>query len=233
MKYQAKNYTCVQYYREEREDGIMGKAGILERLENKEIKSEELADEVLRNSDLLPELLKGLSLSKAPIKFCSAKTLRTISEKKPELLYPELKFFIQLLESENNIIKWNAMDILANLVKVDTKRKFDKIFDKYYGGLEDESMVTAAHVVDNSGKIAKAKPYLAGKITTELLRVEKIPRNQECRNILMGKTILAFNMYWDQIDNKDEVNAFVRRQLNNTRHATKNKAEKFLRNREK
>ncbi len=211
----------------------MGKAGILERLENKEAEPTSLADEVLKNSDLIPELLRGLSLSKASIKFGSAKTLRTVSEKRPELLYPELKFFIQLLESENNIIKWNAMDILANLTKVDTKRKFDKIFDKYYGGLEDESMVTAAHVVDNSGKIAKAKPYLAGKITTNLLKLEKISRTQECKNILMGKAILAFNNYWDQIENKDEVNAFVRRQLNNTRHATKKKAEKFLKKRAK
>jgi hypothetical protein len=74
-----------------------------------------------------------------------------------------------------------------------------------------------------------AKPHLIPKITTELLKLEEIPRNQECKNILYGKAILAFGMYFNEIENKNAVISFVRKQLNNSRNSTKVKAEKFLR----
>lgn len=112
------------------------------------------------------------------------------------------------------------------------KNKFDEIFKKYHSFLSADSMITVAHVVDNSGKIAKARPHLAQRIASELLKLEKIPTKpqptQECKNILLGKIILAFDMYFDQIENKDDMISFVKRQGNNTRNATKVKAEKFL-----
>ncbi|MFQ5892465.1 MAG: hypothetical protein ACE5HW_06695 [Candidatus Methanofastidiosia archaeon] len=176
----------------------------------------------------LPEIFNGISSENARIKFKSAKILRIVSEKNPQELYSQIDFFIILLDSENNIIKWNAMDVIANLTLVDSENKFDEIFEKYYGLLSDESMITAGHVVENSGKIAKAKPYLQYKITNELLKVESIPRRQECKNILLGKVILSFGQYIDQVKNKEKMISLAKRQLNNTRNATKKKAEKFL-----
>lgn len=207
---------------------IMEQNEILERLAEKEIAPDDLAEEVLKDLDLLPEIVKGISSTNPQIKFGCAKILRTVSREKPEELYHKFGFFIELLDSDNNIIKWNVIDTVANLTKVDVKNQFDAIFDKFYDLLSDESMITAAHVIDNSGKIARAKPYLTQKITAELLMLEKTPRNQECWNILLGKAILAFGQYFEQIDSKDEVISFAERQLNNTRNATNVKAEKFL-----
>jgi len=122
--------------------------------------------------------------------------------------------------------------IIANLARVDIENRFDAIFDKYYGLLNAEYMVTVANVVGNSGKIAKAKPHLTQKITNELLKTENLATKshlaQECKNIIVGHAISALEMYFDQIKNKEEVIAFVRRQLNNPRNATKVKAENFL-----
>jgi hypothetical protein len=205
----------------------MKKSDILDKLGKKEIKAEEIAEEI-ENSGFLPEILNGISSENPRVRFKSAKILRIVSEQNPEMLYSKMDSFIRLLDSENNILKWNAMDIIANLTLVDSENKFDEIFEKYYGLLSDESMVTAGHVVDNSGKIAKAKPYLQNKITTELLKVESIPRGQECKNILLGKVILSFGQYIDQVKNKEKIISLAKRQLNNTRNATKKKAEKFL-----
>jgi len=147
-----------------------------------------------------------------------------------------MDFFIDLLDTENNIIKWNAMDVIANLTRVDTKKKFDDIFTRYYDFINADTMITIAHVVDNSGKIALAKPCLINQITNELLKLEKIstkPRiTQECKNILFGKAIIAFDKYFDQIEKPKEVISFIKRQLKNTRAATKIKAEKFIKKRE-
>lgn len=65
-------------------------------------------------------------------------------------------------------------------------------------------MITAGYVIDNSGKIARAKPHLQNKITKGLLEVEKIPRSSECRNILLGKVILSFSQYIGQVDDKEK-----------------------------
>ena len=205
----------------------MKKSDILDKLGKKEIKAEEIAEEI-ENSGFLPEILNGISSENPRVRFKSAKILRIVSEQNPEMLYSKMDSFIRLLDSENNILKWNAMDIIANLTLVDSENKFDEIFEKYYGLLSDESMVTAGHVADNSGKIAKAKPYLQNKITTELLKIESIPRGQECKNILLGKVILSFGQYIDQVKNKEKIISLAKRQLNNTRNATKKKAEKFL-----
>jgi hypothetical protein len=139
-----------------------------------------------------------------------------------------MDFFIKLLAHENNIIKWNAQDVIANLTTVDRKDKFNKIFSKYYKGLYDDSMVTAAHVVDNSGAIALAKPKLQIRITNELLNIDETQHSTECKNILKGKAILSFEKYYEQVKNKDQILKFVKKELKNKRPATKKKAEKFF-----
>jgi len=208
----------------------MSKSDILRKLEEKKTKDEELVEEAIKNREFLHALLHGISSSNPRIKFRSAKILRTVSERNPKMLYSDWKFFAKLLESENNILKWNAMDIIANLTQVDSNSRFNGLFKKFYSYLYEESLITAGHVVDNSGTIALAKPEFQDKITKELLKVEEIPLpTEECRNILIGKTIQAFDMYIDRTNNKDEIVSFVKRQLNNTRKATKAKAEKFLR----
>ena len=203
-------------------------SGIINFINQKEDLSEEVAQKVIENPLLLPVLLEGISSSNTRVRFRSAKILRIISSKNPEMLYPRLDFFIELIESENNIIKWNALDVIANLTGADGEHRFDEIFEKYYHLLQDESMITAAHVVDNSAKIISYRPDLQERITAELLKVDKIPRDKECQNILAGKAILTFDQYFNEIEDKDAVISFVESKLENPRNATKVKAEKFL-----
>lgn len=212
----------------------MKENSILNAIAKKETKTEEVAEKVMENSELLPELLSGIESANPRIRFGSAKVLRIISGKNPEMLYSRMEFFVNLLDSENNILKWTALDIIANLTTVDSHKKFNRLFKKFYGYLNEGSLITAGHVVDNSGKIALSKPELQSDITKELLKVEKVPLpTEECRNILIGKTIKAFQVYYNEIENKDAVVSFVKRQLNNPRNATKTKAEKFLKRLEK
>ena len=143
--------------------------------------------------------------------------------------YPRIDFFIDLLDSENSILKWSTIDIIGNLVSVDVDNRFEKVFQRFCELLKEGSLITAAHVVGNSGKIVNVKPELENKITGELLGIQRIKLpTEECWNILIGYTILAFDQYFDKIQNKKKVISFVERQLKNSRNATKLKAEKFL-----
>jgi len=205
---------------------------LLQKLVNKSMTKEELLQKVNHNFDLLPEVVKGVYSPKATIRYGCAKVLLDLSERHPEKLYPYMDFFTSLLESKYRIVTWNAMAILANLTSVDKDKKFDAIFDKYYSFMDDPYMVTVANVVGNSGKIAVAKPYLIQKITNELLEVENITTTphltEECKRVIAEKTIESFDKFFDQVNTKDKVISFVKKNLHSPRETLRQAAENFI-----
>jgi len=177
-------------------------------------------------------VLNGLSSSRAAIRYGCAKVLMDLSEENPERLYPHMDSLVDLLDSKYRILTWNAMAIIANLTEVDTEKKFDAIFDKYYSFLDDEYMVTVANVVGHSGKIALAKPYLIPRITNELLRVENISTTphltEECKKVIAEKAIKSFDVFFDKIEHKERVVTFAEKHLSSSRKTLRKEAENFL-----
>jgi len=205
---------------------------LLQKLADKSLTKEELLQRVKNDFGLLRELLDGVSSSRAAIRYGCAKVLMDLSEEHPERLYPYMDLFVSLLDSKQRILVWNAMAIIANLTRVDTDKKFDAIFDKYYSFLNDSYMVTVANVVGHSGKIALAKPHLVEKITNELLKVETISitphLTQECKKVIIEKTIKSFDMFFDKVTQKERVLSFVQRHVHDPRKTLKATAEDFL-----
>ena len=205
---------------------------LLQKLGNKEITKAELFLKVEADFTLLPELLDGTSSSKAAVRYGCGKVLMDLSEKYPEKLYTYMDRFIGLLDSKYRILTWNAMAIIANLTTVDCDRKFDAIFDKYYSYLSNEYMVTVANIIGNSARIALAKPYLVQKITAELLRVEHsllTPHlTTECKRVIAEEAIKTFDAFFEEIEAKEQVLSFVKRQLDSTRPALRKQAQGFL-----
>ena len=176
-------------------------------------------------------LIKDLNSKQAAVKYKAAKTLSRMSEENPEILYPYFETFVKLLDGTNNILKWNAIDIIGNLAAADTEDKFSSLFGKYYGLLVSGSLITAAHVVESSPVIIKYKPELENQITGTLFSVEFVPLpTAECRDILRGKVITAFNKYAKTSKNKNLMLGFAGRLVNKSgiRPATQKKAAAFL-----
>jgi hypothetical protein len=205
---------------------------LLQKLESKAFTKEELLQKVEKDFSLLPVVLKGTSSPKATVRYGCAKVLMDVSEKYPEILYPYFDDFIVLLKSKYRILTWNAIAIIANLTGVDRGRKFDAIFDQYYGFLNDEYMVTVANVVGNSAKIALAKPHLVQRITSELLKVENIKLTPhltaECKRVIIEHTIKSLDVFFEKIEAKEQVLSFVRKQLCSTRTSLRKEAQSFL-----
>jgi hypothetical protein len=205
---------------------------LLKKLAAKTLTKDELRRKVEHDFSLLPTLLTGLSSPKAAIRYGCAKILMDLSAEYPEKLYPYMDTFVGLLDSKYRILTWNAMAIIANLAKVDKEQKFDAAFDRYYGFLNDEYMVTVANVVGNSGKIALAKPYLVPRITEKLLTVEYLSvtphLTAECKRVIAEKAIGAFDLFFDKVTQKGKVFAFVEKQLNSSRLPLRIQAESFL-----
>jgi hypothetical protein len=206
---------------------------LLQKLSNKSLTRQALLQKVKENPKLIPEVLNGLSSSKPAVRYGCAKMLMDLSEEQPEWLYPYMDSFIALLDSKYRILVWNAMAIIANLARVDKDKKFDRIFDKYYGFLNDPYMVTVANVVGNSCKIALAKPHLVEKIASELLKAENLSTTPhltaECKRVITEKAIEYFDLFFDRIEAEARIISFVKRNRNSSRKSLKTKAEDFLR----
>ncbi len=205
---------------------------LLARFAEKSMTTLELLQSVEQDWTLLPQLLEGVSSSKASVRYSCSKVLMSLSEAHPEKLYPFVDCIIDLLDSRYRILIWNALAIIANLAVVDEKKKVDAIFDKYYSFLNDEYMITVANVVGNSGKIALAKPYLIDEIANELLKVDDISLTshltEECKRVILEKTIKSFDLFFDKITQKRRVISFVERHARSSRRTLRATAGEFL-----
>lgn len=213
----------------------MAKANILEQLGQKGADIPAFVERVIKRPKEIAELIEALKVEKRAVKFAYEKVLRLTSERRPELIYAYFEVFAGLLDSDNSIIKWGAIMTIANLAAVDEQKKFETIFKKYYSPISGPTMITAANIIGSSVKIALAKPELTESITKEILKVEKAKYQRhgklspECRNVAIGHAIDSFEKFFEQIDDKKAVIAFVKRQLKNTRKQVAKKAERFIR----
>ncbi len=168
--------------------------------------------------------------SKDPvIKYGCAKRLLAAAKEDPAQLYPRLDFFVSLLDGENRILKWTAIDVIGQLARVDTAGDVDKLTGRLFALLGAGNMITANHAITALANIARTKPEHQNRITREILKVEHYSFDtSECRNIAVGTAIVAIGSYFDQLPDKEAAVAFARRQTKNTRNATRKKAEQFL-----
>ncbi len=187
------------------------------------------AFETLEKASELEPLIEGLGSRDARTRFASAKKLRIIASQQPELLYPLFDVFVALLSNQNKILQWEGSIVISHLARVDTARKFPRIFDKYFAPICGPVMISAANVIGGSARIARAQPALAERIATELLKVNKARyASLECRNIAIGHAIAAFGEFFDLLRKPQRVLEFVRGAVKNPRLATANKARRLL-----
>ena len=188
-----------------------------------------LARKAISNPRLVPGILEGLNADKPRIKYGCAKALRLVSEQSPDRLYRHWDFFVHLLDHENKILQWDAAFVLSHLARVDAQDRFAAIFKKYFSRIPGPAMITAANVIQGSARIAQAKPRLADRIATEVLKVAKGRyQTAECRNVAIGHAIVALGDILPLLRRPAPAIQFVRKQTKNPRPATRKKAERFL-----
>lgn len=165
----------------------------------------------------------------AKIKYASAKKAIAISKEGPSELYPDFDFFVELLNSENQIIKWTAIQVIGNLSKVDKKKKVDKLLPRLIGFLNCGKMITANNTILVLSEIVLNKPEYQKMIFKEFIKVEHYNYDTlECRNVALGKVVSALGKFKDEIKDRKDILEFLERQTNNTRASVKKRAIKLL-----
>jgi len=212
----------------------MNSSKLLQKIAHKNSEKNKIAKKVIKNSELLPELFAGLQAREARIKYGSNKVLMIISEKNPTVLYPKLDFFINQLDSENNFLKWGAIQIIANLSRVDSVHRFENVFSKYFAPILGHKMITAVNTIKSATIIAANKHHLTEKISEEILKVEGADyETSECNDIVIGQAIKTLNELFPLLKSKKPVFEFAQRQLKNKRPATRKIADIFIRKNQK
>lgn len=189
----------------------------------------EASELCIKKPDQIKALLPYLDKDDKILKNALIKTFAVISRTSPITLYPYFSFFSDLMLDPDKILQWNAIDIVANMAEVDDMGYFDQsLVQRFLNLLEDSSMITASHSVDNLWKISKSVKWAQNTIAEHLLRIDKIKRNPECAHILTGKAIQTFSRILPELKDKNKIIGFVERQLTNPRPATAKKAQLFM-----
>jgi len=162
-------------------------------------------------------------------KYAMVKEYKKTAKENPSELYPLLDKFISLLDNENNVIKWMSIDIIGLLAKVDSDNKIDSLLSKLYKQLNCGKMITVNHIIDCLVNISLAKPEYKNKTVKELLKIQNYEYDtDECKNIVYGKILEAFDKIIENINKNKDVIAFIEEQSHNTRSSVKKRAEKIL-----
>ena len=169
-------------------------------LEKRTLEQKKNAENAVRNAKLLSELLDGLLSKKCAKRYKNFKTIYTVSEDHPEVLYQKWDFFEKMLKSNNNTYKFYAIHILANLARIDQKSKFERTMNDFYCILNGDALVPACHVAYVSGKIANAKPELADEIAKQLLNIEKA--SYKHKELVQANALKAFSEFLNKVNDK-------------------------------
>lgn len=181
----------------------MKDSALLQQIGQKSADKGEIADRVASDPALIAEVMRGLDARRASVKYGCAKVLLIISERTPQVLYPHVDSFIELLDSESNVLKWTGICVVGNLAAVDREKKIDHVLPKYLGPIPGPVLITAANVIIGGARIGTAKPYLADRIAAEILKVEHAQyRTPECRSVALGHAINSLDQLFDCLEKK-------------------------------
>ena len=201
---------------------------MLAEMDDKNADIEGMAARALADRELIPGLLDGLKTKNETYRYNCHKVLMFISEENGEALYPAWDYFVEHLGSGNSYHKMSAALLIARLVKADTENKFEDIFDKYYGLLDDQSMVVAYYAASSSARIVRAKPHLRGRITGELLNIDGTHHPAGRKELIKTGVIEALDECMAGSDDRVKIVEFVRKQQDSESPKTRKAARAFL-----
>ena len=204
---------------------------IIPDLIDKKITIQTAAEKAIKNESILSELLDGILSKKEEIRFNSHETLLYISGNNPAVLYPKWDYLSNLLTSDNHFHRYIAINLIANLVKVDSEQKFERDFDQYFQNIAGERTMVAGQAAMNAGKIAKAKPNLQAKITKILLKIDRIHQGKQTE-LMKAAATTAFDDYFDEAVDKEKIVDFVKSSLESDSPKARKVAKEFLEKRE-
>ena len=194
------------------------------------IKAEDLYDRLVKNQKYVEAVVEGLDSSNKRVKNRSAKLLKMLSADHPRKLKKYYARFVELLNSKDSILKWNAVAAVGNISRHLKPEEIEKLLPRLIRISKDKKMITGNLAVEALGKIAAKHTEVRERITRALISASGVKHDTaECDNIFKGKIIAAFDQYMKKpAEVPKKAVAFAQTQLKSRRNAVKTRAKKFL-----
>jgi len=174
-------------------------------------------------SDYVKAIIEGLSSEKRKVQSGSAELASLLSENNPELIYPHINLFIENLDAEAPVLRWEAVCTIGNLTKADKNRIIPAHIDHIVSFLSNKSIVLQGHSVRALSKIAETNPKEAPRILDRLLESrEFFPENR------IGFIIEEMKTFLHHEKLKNTVKNLVKPYLKSDIKSVSRKAKKIL-----
>lgn len=139
------------------------------------------------------------------------------------LLYPFVDHFLDNLDTDEPVVRWEAVCTLGNLATVDKQHKISVAVPRITPNLRDKSIVLQGHSVRALAKIARANPEKGAEILNALIgAADAFPGNR------VGFAVEAMEYFLEAKPLLPKVRAFVESHRRSDIHVVAAKARKLL-----
>ena len=151
------------------------------------------------------------------------------SQEQPEKFYPYWGDIAELLHHENSYHRDFALEIIGNLTKVDQENRFADIEDDYFSLVNDEKFMTGNCCVKKMLKIYRHKAEQRDRIIAILLDIDnRCDYTEKQMGVLKADVLEIFDEIYDEIPLQDEINEFIRAEVNCVSPKTRKKANELI-----
>jgi hypothetical protein len=187
-----------------------------------------LAKMVAGSREAVELVIDGLTFPVETYRYNCNRVIVEVAQAVPAEVYPHWDHLVELLDSSNTYHRCSAINVLPHLIPADRESRFDGIFDRYFGLLDDESVIPPCYVARNCPVIASHRPDVLQRIVAELLAIEATHHKPGRKDLIKADIILALDQFYDGVENKTDVLHFVEAQLNCSSPKTRKAAKEFL-----
>lgn len=187
-----------------------------------------LAKMVTGSGEAVKLVIDGLTFPVETYRYNCNRVIVKVAETSPGDVYPYWDHLVELLGSSNTYHRCSAINVLPHLIPVDGGSKLEGIFDRYFGLLDDESVIPPCYVARNCPVIAFHRPDLLHRIVTGLLAIEATRHKPGRKDLIKADIILALDPLFDSLEDQSQVLRFVEAQLGCSSPKTRRAAKAFL-----
>jgi hypothetical protein len=147
------------------------------------------------------------------------------SGERPELFYKYWDEIATLLKHENSYHRNFALEILANLTKVDRENRFDKVFPDFFKHFNDIKFMTGQCCTRSCLKVLENKKELRDQMIPVLLEVDhRSSYTMKQKDLLKCDILEILDHFYEEISGKMGVNEFIKSAVHSKSPKTQKKA---------
>jgi hypothetical protein len=208
----------------------MNTTEIIEKIAEKDFNVDEFVQLAIKDENARNEIVRQMLTNSAIMVYYHCfYVVDKASQKRPEMFYPYWNEIAELLHHENSYHRDFALEIIGNLTKVDQENRFAEIEDDYFGIINDEKFMTGNCCVKNLLKIYRHRPEQQERTIETLLDIDnRCDYTEKQKGVLKADVLEIFDEVYEEVPERDEINEFIRTEVNCISPKTRKKAKELI-----